>query len=118
MELRRRQLAEKGSLASVPSDGDDSLAAASDELRKREQQADGDAQANETGPTSGSSSPRQRRTSPADEARVAASRLRLAKRFLELDRPFTARKWLSRLIEEHPDTPAALEARNLLAGGL
>lgn len=52
---------------------------------------------------------------PLSEDDKATNQLELAKSFMEMERPLTARQWLERVVAEHPGTTAATEAELLLA---
>jgi hypothetical protein len=51
---------------------------------------------------------------PMTDEEIATSRLALAKTFIPMERPLTARKWLETLVTEYPKTSAAVEADQLL----
>ncbi len=51
----------------------------------------------------------------ANAAKRAASRLQLARKLIENGKTATAREWLTGLVEQYPETDAALAAAELLA---
>jgi hypothetical protein len=64
----------------------------------------------------GKKAPNEDQATAEKHERSAASALRIAKQFLKEGRRTTAQKWLEQLVDEHPHTSAAEEARSLLQG--